>query len=79
MAVALRRVESVIHDLRCPCRSALARDEAFLGKPPSRASALLRLGCVVLWLNEIHHAGHEAIRQALVEQLYLPVQWTGCV
>ncbi|MEB1981691.1 hypothetical protein VDS06_21700, partial [Xanthomonas campestris pv. campestris] len=38
MAVALRRVESVIHDLRCPCRSALARDEAFLGKPPSRAS-----------------------------------------
>ncbi|MFT4249319.1 MAG: ACP S-malonyltransferase [Pseudomonas sp.] len=25
------------------------------------------------------HDGIEAIRQALVEQLYLPVQWTGCV
>ncbi|MCW0465819.1 Malonyl CoA-acyl carrier protein transacylase [Xanthomonas sacchari] len=25
------------------------------------------------------HEGVEAIRQALVEQLYLPVRWTGCV
>ncbi len=25
------------------------------------------------------HDGIDAIRQALVEQLYLPVQWTGCV
>ncbi|MBV6860447.1 ACP S-malonyltransferase [Xanthomonas euvesicatoria] len=25
------------------------------------------------------HEGNTAIRQALVEQLYLPVQWTGCV
>jgi [acyl-carrier-protein] S-malonyltransferase len=25
------------------------------------------------------HAGVEAIRQALVSQLYLPVRWTGCV
>ncbi|MBE0315746.1 [acyl-carrier-protein] S-malonyltransferase [Xanthomonas citri pv. punicae] len=25
------------------------------------------------------HEGSTAIRQALVEQLYLPVQWTGCV
>ncbi|MEE7567533.1 ACP S-malonyltransferase, partial [Xanthomonas sp. Kuri4-3] len=25
------------------------------------------------------HDGLPAIRQALVEQLYLPVQWTGCV
>ncbi|MDQ1094260.1 [acyl-carrier-protein] S-malonyltransferase [Xanthomonas sacchari] len=25
------------------------------------------------------HKGVEAIRQALVEQLYLPVRWTGCV
>ncbi|MEA9564080.1 MULTISPECIES: ACP S-malonyltransferase [Xanthomonas] len=25
------------------------------------------------------HEGSAAIRQALVEQLYLPVQWTGCV
>lgn len=25
------------------------------------------------------HDGVEAIRQALVQQLYLPVQWTGCV
>lgn len=25
------------------------------------------------------HDGSAAIRQALVEQLYLPVQWTGCV
>ncbi|MGE8280225.1 MAG: ACP S-malonyltransferase, partial [Stenotrophomonas sp.] len=25
------------------------------------------------------HDGVDAIRQALVQQLYLPVQWTGCV
>ena len=25
------------------------------------------------------HAGVDAIRQALVQQLYRPVQWTGCV
>ena len=25
------------------------------------------------------HEGAEAIRDALVRQLYLPVQWTGCV
>ncbi len=25
------------------------------------------------------HDGVDAIRQALVEQLYLPVQWTSCV